>query len=70
MIDLPYHHYISIDLAVTNLNLVVANLDIEALGVVKISRSFSKYPAFIVYQLCFPYFCRLVENIVKSFDNK
>ena len=49
MIDLPYRYYILINLAVTNLNLAVANLDIEALSVTKISRFSSEYPTFVAY---------------------
>ena len=64
IIDLSYRHHISTDLT-------VANLDIEALGVAKMSRSFSpERPAFVTHQLCPPHLRRLVEDIVKSFDDK
>jgi hypothetical protein len=71
MIDLPYRHHISIDLAVANLNLAVANLNIEALSVAKMFRSFSlKRSAFVAHQSYPPHLRRLVEDIVKSFNDK
>ena len=71
IIDLPCRHHISTDLAVANLDIAVANLDIEALGVAKMSRSSSpERPAFVAHQLCPPHLRRLVEDTVKSFDDK
>ena len=65
--DLSCRHHISTDLA-------VANLDIEALGVAKMSRSSPKRslerPAFVAHQLCPPHLRRLVEDTVNSFDDK
>ena len=65
--DLPCSHHISTDLA-------VANLDIEALSVIKMSRSSPKRsferPAFVAHQLCPPHLRRLVEDTVNSFDDK
>ena len=64
IVDLPYRHRIST-------NLAVANLDIEALGVAKISKSSSPEPSvFVAHQLCPPHLRQLIENMVKSFDNK
>ena len=63
MIDLPYRHHISIDLA-------VANLDIEALGVAKMSRFSSKHPTFIAHQLYPSHLRRLVEDIIKNFNDE
>ena len=69
--DLPCRHHISTDLAVANLDLAVANLDIEALGVAKMSNSSSsERPAFAAHQLCPPHLRQLVEDTVKSFDDK
>jgi hypothetical protein len=78
IIDLPCCHHVSTDLAVANLDLVIANLDlaianldIEDLGVAKMSRSSSpERPAFVAHQLCPPHLRRLVEDTVKSFDDK
>ena len=62
--DLPCSYHISTDLA-------VANLDIEALGVAKMSRSSSpERPAFVAHQLCPPHLRQLVEDTAKSFDDK
>ena len=67
IINLPCRHHISTDLA-------VANLDIEALGVTKMSKSSlersPERPAFVAHQLCPPHLRRLVEDTVKSFDDK
>ena len=63
-VDLPYCHRISA-------NLTVANLDIEALGIAKISKSFlPESSVFVAYQLYPPYLCQLVKDTVKSFDDK
>ena len=63
-VDLPYRHRISA-------NLTVANLDIEALGVAKMSKSSSpEPPVFVAHQLCPPHLRQLVEDTVKSFDDK
>ena len=63
-VDLPYRHRISV-------NLTVANLDIEALSIIKISKSSSpKLPVFITHQLCPPYLRQLIKDTVKSFDDK
>ena len=71
IVDLPYHHRISANLAVANLDLAVANLDIEALGITKMSNSSSsEYPTFAAYQLCPPHLRQLVEDTVKSFNDK
>jgi hypothetical protein len=64
IVNLPYHHRISA-------NLAVANLDIEALGVTKMSNSSSsKRSAFAAHQLYPPHLRQLVEDTVKSFDDK
>jgi len=63
-VNLPYRYCISV-------NLTVANLDIEALGVAKMSKSsLPEFPVFVAHQLYPPYLRQLVEDTVKSFDNK
>ena len=50
IVDLPYYHCILANLAVANLDLAVTNLDIEALGIAKMSNfSSSECPAFATY---------------------
>jgi len=64
IINLPYHHRISA-------NLAVANLNIEALSITKISKSSSpELSVFVAHQLYPPHLRKLIEDTVKSFDDK
>jgi hypothetical protein len=64
IVNLSYRHRISA-------NLTIANLDIEALNVPKMSKSFSSESSvFIAYQLCSSHLRQLIVDMIKSFDDK